>query len=77
MPRLIRAVRFGALNSLALCLALTTLRGVRDGWDSIRINNPPTPEVGFFLLLAAIQTVAGRLLISPNHSEAKSPIRDL
>jgi hypothetical protein len=77
MRRLARAVRFGLLNSLVLCVAVTAMRGFHDGWDSIRLANPPTPEVAFYLVLAAIQTVFGWTLIGPGGSDAKAPGREL
>jgi hypothetical protein len=76
MRRLFRAVRFGLLNGLILCIAVAALHGYHNGWDSVRLSNPPLPEVGFFLALAAIQTVFGWAVIPPDGGHGKHPTGD-
>ena len=63
MKRMLRSLQSGFVSSLVLCVIFVALRGFHDGWGSIQVTNPPTPEVIFFLVVFVYQTTFAWLLL--------------
>ena len=77
MSRLTKAIRFGLLNSLVLCICVGILKGLHEGWNNLRITNPPIPEAVFFTVLAVVQTTFGWMLIPSASVSTKTTHHEL
>ena len=63
MKRLLRSLAAGFLFGLIFCIALGAMRGVREGWGTLRFSDPPTPEIAFYLAVSFLQSCFAWILL--------------